>query len=379
MKSTLSLKLFIGAIGILMTDASLAEGIKNSVSNSSYSYEVEFAEIDSGEPGCAAVVYKDGNIVSSIYSGLADLNFYAPITQSSRFDIASLSKQFTAAIVYMAEQDGLLSHEDSLSQYFEGSPDWIKDVTIAHLLSHESGIPDYVNDVDAASALIERLRISPGIFESSLFETSLTFEQYFPFVLEYVLGIDELPFTPGSRYRYSNTGYVLLVPILEKVYGVEFRALAEQKLFRPLKLEETVWELPVTNTVTGYRNLDGSYKPAYSKVLESLGDGGVITTTSDFAKWLAFLIDKHQNDPEWSGFFANPTGESGSYYVNGLFAVDTWPNNGRMFMHSGLSLNAISSSFWILPDKNIGYFQFCNRSEFEDGPDYQIVLIDFLE
>lgn len=94
-------------------------------------------------PGAALLVMKNGEPVLMRTCGLANIEQQTPITPSSNFRLASLSKQFTATAIVLLKEDGKLSYDDLLSSHLQGLPAYAKDVRLCHLLSHTSGLPDY--------------------------------------------------------------------------------------------------------------------------------------------------------------------------------------------------------------------------------------------
>ena len=171
-------------------------------------------------PGAAVVIVKDGAVVYQHGYGCADLEHRIPITPRTRFDVASVAKQFTGLSVAMLIQQGRVSPDDDVRQYLPDVPDFGKPITINNLLHHTSGLRDWP----------ETLAFS-GVDMSAPITLNM--------ILEMVRRQRELDFAPGEESQYSNTGYNLLAAIVAKVTGQSFRAWTDANLFRPLGMKAT--------------------------------------------------------------------------------------------------------------------------------------------
>ena len=168
-------------------------------------------------PGAAIGVIRDGRFIHRKAYGLADLEWGTPLRQDSVFRICSLTKQFTAVAVMMLEERGALSVEDPLERHL---PDWPargRRVTLRHLLDHTSGV--WRHDTQ----MVERtLRPNPPVAD----------------VLAMIKGRD-FEFEPGERYRYNNSGYLLLGAVVEAVSGMSYADFLRTAIFEPLGMEKT--------------------------------------------------------------------------------------------------------------------------------------------
>jgi len=193
--------------------------------------------------------------------GKADLNKNEDFTISTPCYLASLSKQFTAMGIMMLEEKKLLNFDDPLSKYFPEFPAYGQSVTIQNLLNHTSGIIDY-----------ESLGIDhPGLTNKEVFDN--------------LVKQPSLRFKPGDKYEYSNSGYVLLAMIIEKVSGMSFSEFMEKNIFQPLGMSDSF----VFDKVTAHTK---SRAKAYSKFYDlsdydgfTVGDGGIFSTVEDLFKW----------------------------------------------------------------------------------------------
>ena len=163
-----------------------------------------------------------GEIVSKGALGFRDPEDKQPLTEDSIFQLASVTKQFTAAAVMLARREGLLELDDEITKYFPEIP--YPDVTIRHLLTHTSGIPDYFDDADWFIKIWKEEKRVPGNDE----------------ILRFLCETEAKPyFAPGEGLRYSNTGYNLLALLVERRSGVPFEEFLQKKIFEPAGMNST--------------------------------------------------------------------------------------------------------------------------------------------
>src|SRR5579872_352595 len=194
---------------------------------------------------------------------------------ATAFDLASVSKEFTAGAILLLQQDGKLSVNDPLSKYFPGIPDATQ-ITLLDLLNHTSGLVEYNNfgsypDFSAAYAQF----MADGQTNYQPIATAL---QSFP-----------LLFTPGTQYNYSNTDYVLLGMIVAQVSGEPLGTFLRQRIFGPLGMTQTNQGYPtppVTDLALGYAFDGVSVVRTWQWNLQWLaGPGGLTSTVGDIEKW----------------------------------------------------------------------------------------------
>ena len=166
---------------------------------------------------------EDGEIVSKGAVGWRDPEQTKPNEESSIFQLASVTKQFTAGAVMLVVRKGLLSLDDELTKFFPELEKY-KGVKIHHLLTHTSGIPDYFDDADWFIDLWKKENRVPGNPEIVRFLCETKAEPYGE---------------PGGQYHYSNTGYNLLAEIVERVSGTPFEEFLKKNIFEPAGLENT--------------------------------------------------------------------------------------------------------------------------------------------
>lgn len=229
-----------------------------------------FASYNLQTPGAAVAIVKDGKVVFSKGYGMANLDHDIPITPKTVFNIASVSKQFTAFAIYLLEDEGKLSFEDDVRKYIPELPGYGTIIKIKHLLAHTSGLRDQA----ALTALA-----------GSRFSDVMTTEQ----ILKLVVRQKALNYTPGTTFSYCNTGYTLLAEIVARVTGKTFATYTREKIFQPLRMNSTQFsdnhEAIVKNKAESYERINGVY---FHKPLNASNPGpsNLLTTVEDLAKWV---------------------------------------------------------------------------------------------
>jgi CubicO group peptidase (beta-lactamase class C family) len=243
----------------------------NALSASKESVDALFAAWSKAStPGCALGAMQDGKIVYSRGYGLADVEHSVPITPTTVFHVASVSKQFTAFAIYLLAQDGRLSIDDDVRKYIPELHDFAKTITVRQLLHHTSGLRDQWSLLALAG-----WRPDDVVTEQD--------------VLNLVWRQRGLNFAPGEEWLYTNTGYTLLGVIVERVSGKSLREFTDERVFRPLRMDNTHFHDEYGVLVTGRaysyeRQQDGAYRYvalSYSTV----GPSSLFTTVEDLARW----------------------------------------------------------------------------------------------
>ena len=219
-------------------------------------------------PGCALAVIKNGRIVYKRGYGMANLDHDVPITPSTVFFVASVTKQFTAAAIALLAQQGKLSLDDEVRKYIPAVPDFGTPITIRHLIHHTSGLRDWM----------------PG--------AALPDD-----VLELVSRQKELNFRPGEKDLYSNLGYRLLGMIVERVSGQSLREFARANIFQPLGMKKTHFQDDageiVKNLADGYAPTKGdAFRRSSITTIAVVGSGALLSTVEDLALWERNFYDK---------------------------------------------------------------------------------------
>ena len=222
-------------------------------------------------PGAALAVTRNGEITYTQGYGMANLEYDIPITPTSIFDIASVSKQFAAFAITTLAYDGKLSLDDDIRVHLPDVPDFGHTITIRHLLHHTSGLRDWVQSLVIAGDMMDDV-IS------------------FKHILKMVRHQKALNFEPGAEYLYSNTGYNLLAEIVETITGDSFREWTDANIFKPLGMTNSHfyddYEMVLKNRAYSYQAVEnGGFKHAINNTT-ALGSSSLYSTVEDLAKWI---------------------------------------------------------------------------------------------
>jgi CubicO group peptidase (beta-lactamase class C family) len=237
-----------------------------------------FASWHNATPGMAIAIERNGQRIYNKAFGLADLEHNTPNTTETIFECGSVSKQFTAAAILLLAKEGKLSLSDNVRKYIPELPEYDAPITLQHLLNHTSGLKDW--------GVIYGLAGWPR--STRVYTQELSFDIVFK--------QRSLNFTPGSRYSYSNSNYVMLVLIVERVSGQSLAEFTTLRFFKPLSLSHTKWrdnfrEI-IPNRAQAYRKNGERYE--LDMPFENVhGPGGLLTTTADLLRWNR-LLDTHE-------------------------------------------------------------------------------------
>lgn len=216
----------------------------------------------------SVLIAKDGKIVFNKQYGFANLEYEVLNNADTKFRIASITKQFTAMAVMMLQEEMKLKVQDLICKYLTGCPEIWNNITIHNLLTMTSGIPEY--DDFPANNIVRSGQVT-------LDDHIETFKN------------KKLDFTPGGKFRYSNSNYVLLGKIIEIVSGKLYANFLQEKIFRSLKMNNTGLinrETSLIHEAEGYKWESDSFKVAdYIRPLDGFSAGGMYSTTEDLLKW----------------------------------------------------------------------------------------------
>jgi CubicO group peptidase (beta-lactamase class C family) len=232
-----------------------------------------FADFNSQTPGCALGIVQSGQLVYGRGYGMANLEHDIPINTTSVFRIGSVSKQFAAAVAALAAMEGYLDLEDQLQKWIPELPDYGEPLTLRHTLNHTSGLRDYITLMS-----LKRFRGDDFYTVADLIEVQALQE--------------ELNFSSGSEYLYSNSGYVLATEAVARAVGKPFKDYAEEVLFRPLQMSHSHFHDDHNHIVPlradGYSPRGDSFRTNMT-TLDMIGDGGVYTSIDDMVHWVTAL------------------------------------------------------------------------------------------
>ena len=230
-----------------------------------------FAKFDRPDvPGCAVGVYQNGAVTYAKGYGSANLEYGVPITPTTPFISGSVAKQFTAAAIALLVEQGRLSLTDDVRKFIPELPDYGKPITVEHLVHHTSGLRDFW-----ALVRVSGMRFDDGYTAGD--------------VIRFAARQKALNFPPGSEYDYSNTGYIALGVIVQRVTGKSLRDFAAEQIFAPLGMTSSHYHDDHTMLVRGRAS---AYSPTPAGDFrinvwnnDLVGQGGVMTTIVDLQKW----------------------------------------------------------------------------------------------
>ena len=308
-------------------------------------------------PGAIIGVYEDGKIEFQKAYGLANLDYDIPITSKTVFDVGSVAKQFTAACIFLLEQQGKLSIDDPIQKYLPEMPVYQEErVTIRHLINHTSGLRDYVEIMAYAGIPFE------NIFTEEMGLDIMTRQK-------------ERNFLPGQQFMYNNGGYLLLAIIVRRASGMSIGTFAEEYLFKPLGMKSSfILENPnriVKNSATGYTPVsDSTYQKKHYYNIALGGDGQVYTTLEDLLLWdNNFYNKKIGGQALFDRLHERGVLNNGEVteYGGGLFIQE---NKGyQVVQHTG-SWGGFRTVLWRLPSLKKTLVVLANTPDFLNGPKF---------
>jgi D-alanyl-D-alanine carboxypeptidase len=274
-------------------------------------------------PGMSACVVRHGKVLLAKGYGSANLELSAPATEHTIYELASLTKPFTAAAVMMLVEGGQISLQDHLTKYFSNAPSAWKAITIGQLLSHTSGFGDFFS--------------MPEFNSKSDFAWNREYSQEELLPLLFKVPILS---APGEKWSYSNIGYYILGLILEKVSGQSYEDFLRQRIFKPLGMDDTrrmSRSEIIHRRASGYTWENGVLKNAkYTSVTWAYSEGGLVSSVSDMARATVGLFEdkllkKATLNSMWQPYRLND-GSSAAYGMG--WNVGSDPKR-RQIYHSG--------------------------------------------
>ncbi|API91509.1 MULTISPECIES: serine hydrolase [unclassified Virgibacillus] len=247
-----------------------------------------------------AVYYKKNGQIKQYYHGYQDISKQYLITKNTQFNLASLSKMYTAVMIFQLIEKGQLRLNDKITNWF--NVPHFTNVTVAQLLTHTSGIPEYI---------AENSTISVETF------AEIALPQH----------------KPNEHWSYSNTNYVLLAKIIEEVSGLSYETYLQQYIARPLNLTNTTTQPKKQYKAQGHtydyeeqrykKENNDSYLNKNEKYNNEYGDGGIYATVSEVAKFLKAFLQGQYNSKEIVLSMITPT-KLAEYYSYGFIIQDDW-------------------------------------------------------
>lgn len=292
--------------------------------------------------GGSLLIVKDGKALIGRGYGMADVEANTPNTFDTKFRIGSITKQFTAAAILQLEEKGKLSVQDSVCKYIAPCPEAWQPVTLHHLLAMSSGITSFTSLPDFREFRFKDLK---------------------PEETTGLVSGKPLKAAPGAEYEYSNTNYVLLGMIIEKVSGKSYEKYLSDNIFKPFKLTNTGYDHGkerIAGSALGYSVKDNKVVPAdKASMMVPYAAGGLYSTVSDLYKWQSALLNGRV-------FKKNETLDkmlkpNKGNYAYGVVVVTDQKGRKRITHGGGIEGFVTDASFY--PDEKIFFAFFANNEQ----------------
>lgn len=219
-------------------------------------------------PGAAVLVRWRGEVVLRKGYGMAQMDLGVPVAPEQVFEIGSVTKQFTAALILRLAEQGKLALSDPITKFLPGFPTGDATITLEQLLAHTSGVPSYTDMPEWLPRWREDMTLD---------------------VLIAMFKGKPLDFAPGTSWSYSNSGYILLGAVIEKVTGKSYEEVVESELFAPLGMSASRYghqEEIVRGRVAGYsKGPEGWANAPYLSLTQPYAAGSLLSTVDDLARW----------------------------------------------------------------------------------------------
>ncbi|WP_193162409.1 serine hydrolase domain-containing protein [Microbulbifer hainanensis] len=302
-------------------------------------------------PGVAVAVIHNGKLLKESYYGLASVEYGVPVSEDTVFWLASVSKQFTAALILVLEQQGKLALDDSIRKYLPELPESWGAIKVRHLLTQTSGLNGYEDDRDACVIcnpdLGKPLQISDYLMQAAKLKPD---------------------FAPGDEFHYGDTNPELLAIIASRASGKPFPQLMHDALFQPAGMSGAYiydYARVMPNQITGYAVSHGILRRDFNR--DSFlqldhknfgGAGNIFATLTDVIHWNAALnsdrlLSSKNREQMWTAVRLN-SGETAPYGFN--FEIHNYPG-GKVIGHNGIA----GTEIWKLPEQKLDIIVLSNR------------------
>jgi CubicO group peptidase (beta-lactamase class C family) len=231
-----------------------------------------FAAYDKPDtPGCALGIVRDGEFIYKKGYGTASLELGVPLTPQSVFYMGSVSKQFTAASVVLAAEQGYLSLDDDVRKYIPELPSYTKTITLRQMLHHTSGFRDILGLLLLAGRNFEDIHPTSELLDLLSRQKAINY-------------------LPGDEFLYSNTNFFLMSVVIRRATGKPLSQFADENIFKPLGMTHTRFYDDHTAVVSGrvpaYEpRPDGGFRIDWSTNFDKIGDGGLMSSVDDLLEW----------------------------------------------------------------------------------------------
>jgi CubicO group peptidase (beta-lactamase class C family) len=278
----------------------------------------------------SVLVARDGKTLLDKGYGFANLEWQVPNAPTTKFRLGSLTKQFTAASILLLEERGKLKTDDPVKKYMPDAPAAWDKVTIFHLLTHTAGIPSFTGFPDYATRQLQ----------------AMTPQQLVDWFRD-----KPLEFEPGTKWNYSNSGYVLLGYLIEKISGQSYAEFVQQNIFTPLGMKDSGYDsnsAVIEHRAAGYTpGKNGPENAGFVNMTVPLSAGALYSTTEDLLRWEQGLFGGKLLSPASLAKMTTPFKQD---YAFGL-GVST-QNGHKAITHDG-GIQGFNTSMTYYPDDKL--------------------------
>ncbi|TYA74276.1 serine hydrolase [Seonamhaeicola marinus] len=328
--SSLSKNLVLSLVSILFTGLLFSQSLESKID------ALISKQFKSNTTGLSVLVAKDGQPIYQKAFGLANVEEDKPMTTNHVFEIGSITKQFTAVAILMLEERGKLKVTDTITKYIPDYPMGSQPITIHHLLNHTSGIKSYTS-IPTLRHIIKNETSTTDLID--FFKNQPT------------------DFLPGEKYKYNNSGYILLGYIIEVVSKQSYEDFIEKEIFEKLNMTSSYYghrSENITLRAKAYKQRNGEYQDAdFIHMSIPYAAGALMSTTSDMLIWNEALINnklisKSSYDKATNGSYLNDGKHIGYGY-----GLQKKTLNGSPSIEHGGSIPGYKSMGVYLPEENV--------------------------
>lgn len=326
-------------------------------------FDKKFSSYDkAGSVGLAVMVLKDGKNVFKKGYGLRNIETKEKIQADTNFDLASVSKQFTAMCLAILEEQGKVSSDDYLNQYFQALPDYMSQIKVCHLVHHLSGMPKYDNKLWSTD------NGKPYVSNQDVYD--------------YYKKLEKLDSTPGEKYAYSNGGYSLLALLIGIVADQPFPIFIENNIFKPAGMNDTVIFKDLStikNAATSYSAWPFFENTGFNTGNTIYGEGAMHSSLNDMESWIHALENDTLISTEMKNkLFSTTKANDGSEVKYGYGWEIEEVFKHKMILHDGC-WNGFTSVIANVPNNNMWFVVLANSEAVSAWDAFEELLKYYLD
>ena len=314
-------------------------------------------------PGYAVGIIRNDSLIFSKGYGLANLEYDLPITPSTIFHMASVSKQFTAYSIVLLARQGRLRLDDDIHKYLPWFPDLKEKITVRHLLNHTSGIRDQWQLLAISGTQLNDVITQEHIVRILSRQRALNSK-------------------PGERYNYCNSGYTMLAEIVKAVTGKTLRQFTDSAIFTPLGMNDTHFHDDFSEIVKGrsysYYRADDTHYTNSILSYSNVGATSLFTNINDMSKWVVNFYDHKVGDQADIDQLTQKGRLNNGWETDYALGIGVIRQKGwKGFAHDGADAG-YRTVLTVFPDKKMGFLVFSNLGDARPGEKARAVADLFL-